>query len=124
MPALALEELRAAKRLITLLDVAYDVGSRVTFDPASCCAIDRVLAAFLQARKDGSELFGPSVSQVDMRGSGGSSSSLSMTLVDGGVEWSGTGRDASLGDGGSGDLDVLFAAQRAYSRLVSMARGG
>jgi protein AFG1 len=114
-----LSELDFARRFITLIDLAYEAGTRVII--ASSVTIDEAFAEIVDAeqqrfkRKTGGL-------QMSVEKGGGSSSSMMSTFVSGDTEWSATGlAEASLATGGAGETDVGFAIGRAVSRLHEMA---
>jgi protein AFG1 len=108
-------DLDYAKRFITLIDTAYEFGTRIFI-----CSQDPLKAIFqeiVQVEHERSN----SHSQMSVKKGGGSSSSMMSTFVNGDTEWSATGlADASLATGGAGETDVVFAIGRAISRLHEM----
>ena len=108
-------ELDYARRLITLIDAAYECATRIIIysqDPLEVLFEDIVEA---ELHRSGSH------SQMAVQKGGGSSSSMMSTFVSGDTEWSATGlQNASLASGGAGETDVVFAIGRAVSRLQEM----
>lgn len=108
-------DLDYARRFITLIDAAYESGTRIMIhsqDPLKSIFEDIVQNEY---RRSGSH------SQMSVRKGGGSSSSMMSTFVSGDTEWSATGlAEASLATGGAGETDVVFAIGRAMSRLHEM----
>lgn len=123
---LARTELDFARRLITLVDVAYEARTRVCL---CCCSattttsVEGVFADIVRAERErvgvGVGVGGPVVQRMEVKRGGGSSSSMMSTFV-GETEWSATGLGASLAAGGAGETDVVFAVGRAVSRLHEM----
>lgn len=116
---LARNELDYARRLITLIDVAYESRTRVY-----CCSatpMEGVFAAIVQAEQEQQSLGGMPLrrQEMDVKRGGGASSSMMSTFI-GDMEWSATGLPASLATGGAGETDVVFAIGRAVSRLHEM----
>lgn len=108
-------ELDYARRLITLIDAAYECATRIII--CSSVSLDTIFQDIVEAeyQRSGSH------SQMAVRRGGGSSSSLMSTFVSGDTEWSATGlQEASLASGGAGETDVVFAIGRAVSRLHEM----
>ena len=107
-------DLDYVRRLITLVDLAYESKTRIV------CLSDTPVAELFK-------LVAPSVQPqllegLSVRKEGGSSSSMMSTFI-GETEWSATGlKAASLAAGGAGETDVRFAIGRAVSRLSEMAR--
>lgn len=131
------DELDVIRRLITLIDVAYEARTRVV-----CLSTDPVLNTFeniilSDSTQPGIE--GQNTPQADalanmrdvlqdrsltVKREGGSSSSMMSTFINE-VEWSATGlQKASLATGGAGETDVRFAVTRAISRLSEMCAEG
>ncbi|KAK6000551.1 hypothetical protein QM012_003797 [Aureobasidium pullulans] len=113
-----LSELDFVRRFITLIDLAYESGTRVVI--SSDATIDEAFAEIVEnerqrlMRKSGGL-------QMSVKKGGGSSSSMMSTFVSGDTEWSATGlAEASLATGGAGETDVGFAIGRAVSRLHEM----
>ena len=121
-------ELDYARRFITLIDAAYESGTRIIVssrDPLEAIFQDIIdderRRAGLKASSPESTPSGSSHSQMSVRKGGGSSSSMMSTFVSGDTEWSATGlQEASLATGGAGETDVVFAVGRAVSRLHEM----
>lgn len=115
---LARNELDYARRLITLIDLAYESRTRVY-----CCSTTSVEGVFAEIVRAERERLGiaaaPRLQKMDVRRGGGSSSSMMSTFI-GDTEWSATGLPASLASGGAGETDVVFAIGRAVSRLHEM----
>ncbi|BFZ55344.1 hypothetical protein PYCC9005_002384 [Savitreella phatthalungensis] len=132
------DELDFARRLITLIDVAYERRVRVvcqstaplahTFAalvPGGAPVIVQAAAAQAAAAHDEGDLserkaVARGIAEMTVKGEGGASSSKSATYI-GETEWSATGLPASLAQGGAGETDVRFAVGRAISRLYEMA---
>lgn len=113
-----LSELDFVRRFITLIDLAYEAGTRVVI--LSDSTIDEAFADIVEnerqrlMRKSGSLT-------MSVKKGGGSSSSMMSTFISGDTEWSATGlAEASLATGGAGETDVGFAIGRAVSRLHEM----
>jgi len=116
---LGLFELDFARRLITLIDLAYESGTRIFI--YSEVTIDEAFAEIVDAERQRQQRAQPDGLQMSVRKGGGSSSSMMSTYVSGDVEWSATGlAKASLATGGAGETDVGFAIGRAISRLHEM----
>jgi protein AFG1 len=116
---LSLFELDFARRLITLIDLAYESGTRIII--YSHVTIDEAFAEIVDAERQRQQRALPAGLQMSVRKGGGSSSSMMSTYVSGDVEWSATGlAKASLATGGAGETDVGFAIGRAISRLHEM----
>ncbi|KAJ4421482.1 hypothetical protein N0V82_003747 [Gnomoniopsis sp. IMI 355080] len=115
---LARNELDYARRLITLIDLAYESRTRVY-----CCSATPVEGVFAEIVRAEQERLGfaaaPRLQKMDVKRGGGSSSSMMSTFI-GDTEWSATGLPASLAAGGAGETDVVFAIGRAVSRLHEM----
>lgn len=108
-------ELDAARRFVTLVDLAYESKTRVVC--LSSVPLGDVFRNVLPRLDAGAMQKDMAIS---VRREGGSSSSVMSTFV-GEVEWSATGLEgASLAKGGAGESDVGFAVGRALSRLVEM----
>lgn len=119
---LARNELDYARRLITLIDLAYESRTRVY----CCCATTSMQEVFAEIVRAEQERLGlsaaaapPRLQKMDVKRGGGSSSSMMSTFI-GDTEWSATGLPASLATGGAGETDVVFAIGRAVSRLHEM----
>lgn len=127
-------ELDFARRLITLVDVAYEARTRVFL----CCSaaegagtedlegLFREVVVAERERVGVMSLYsgGKGLTTMDVRRGGGASSSMMSTFV-GDTEWSATGlAAASLASGGAGETDVVFAVGRAVSRLYEMGSKG
>lgn len=113
-----LSELDFVRRFITLIDLAYESGTRVVI--SSNVTIDDAFAEIVEnerqrlMRKSGALT-------MSVKKGGGSSSSMMSTFISGDTEWSATGlAEASLATGGAGETDVGFAIGRAVSRLHEM----
>lgn len=120
---LARNELDYARRLITLIDLAYESRTRVY-----CCSattsMQEVFAEIVRAEQERLGLATPPrLQKLDVKRGGGSSSSMMSTFI-GDTEWSATGLPASLATGGAGETDVVFAIGRAVSRLHEMGSMG
>jgi protein AFG1 len=108
-------DLDYAKRFITLIETAYESGTRIFI-----CSQDPLKDIFqeivhVERKRSNSH------SQMSVKKGGGSSSSMMSTFVSGDTEWSATGlAEASLATGGAGETDVVFAIGRAVSRLHEM----
>jgi protein AFG1 len=114
----SLSELDFVRRFITLIDLAYESGTRVVILSAS--TIDEAFAEIVEnerqrlMKKQGGL-------KMSVKKGGGASSSMMSTFVSGDTEWSATGlAEASLATGGAGETDVGFAIGRAVSRLHEM----
>jgi len=113
-----LSELDFARRFITLIDLAYESGTRIII--SSNATIDEVFAEIVEAEQKRRKRQQGGL-QMNVRKGGGSSSSMMSTFVSGDTEWSATGLEgASLATGGAGETDVGFAIGRAVSRLHEM----
>ena len=113
-----LSELDFARRFITLIDLAYESGTRIII--SSNASIDEVFTEIVQAEQQRRKRQQGGL-QMNVRKGGGSSSSMMSTFVSGDTEWSATGLEgASLATGGAGETDVGFAIGRAVSRLHEM----
>lgn len=113
-----LTELDFARRFITLIDLAYESGTRIVI--SSSASIDEVFAEIVKAEQERRKRQQGGL-QMSVRKGGGSSSSMMSTFVAGDTEWSATGLEgASLATGGAGETDVGFAIGRAVSRLHEM----
>lgn len=112
-------ELDYARRLVTLVDVAYEARTRVFL----CCSegvetFEGLFREIVMAERER-----VSGLTMDVRRGGGASSSMMSTFI-GETEWSATGLPASLATGGAGETDVVFAIGRAVSRLHEMGSAG
>lgn len=119
---LARNELDYARRLITLVDLAYESRTRVYC--YSTTSVEGVFAEIVRAEHErlGLDVVAAAprrLQKMDVKRGGGSSSSMMSTFV-GDTEWSATGLPASLATGGAGETDVVFAIGRAVSRLHEM----
>lgn len=107
-------ELDYVRRLITLIDLAYETKTKVIIlsdDPLT--ELFKKVAPSVQPQL---------LESLSVRKEGGSSSSMMSTFI-GETEWSATGlKAASLATGGAGETDVRFAIGRAVSRLSEMGR--
>ncbi|KAK5128161.1 hypothetical protein LTR08_004087 [Meristemomyces frigidus] len=107
-------ELDYVRRLVTLIDVAYERKTKVV-----CLADCRLTELFSNVAPAVASQLQRSLS---VRKEGGSSSSMNSTFI-GDTEWSATGlQSASLATGGAGETDARFAIGRAISRLTEMGR--
>lgn len=113
-----LSELDFVRRFITLIDLAYESGTRVVISSSS--TINETFAEIVEnerqrlMKKQGGL-------KMSVKKGGGASSSMMSTFVSGDTEWSATGlAEASLATGGAGETDVGFAIGRAVSRLHEM----
>ena len=108
-------DLDYARRFITLIDTAYEAGTRIVICsqvPLKDVFQDIVKAEYRRSARH---------SKMSVKKGGGSSSSMMSTFVSGDTEWSATGlSEASLATGGAGETDVIFAIGRAVSRLQEM----
>lgn len=123
----------AVRRFITLIDVAYEKGTRVICsygndeesDGEKSSLVDSLREVFenivpLAASMMGGEKEKEKGIKMTVRAGGGASSSMMSTFI-GETEWSATGlAEASLATGGAGETDVGFAVGRAISRLYEM----
>jgi peroxisome-assembly ATPase len=110
-------DLDYARRFITLVDAAYESGTKLGIH--SSAPLDSLFKEITEAekRRAGRMLH----SNMQVKKGGGSSSSMMSTFVNGDTEWSATGlSEASLATGGAGETDVSFAVGRAVSRLYEM----
>lgn len=107
-------ELDYVRRLITLIDLAYESKTRVVcLSNAPLTELFKLVAPSVQRQL---------LESLSVRKEGGSSSSMMSTFI-GETEWSATGlKAASLATGGAGETDVRFAIGRAVSRLSEMGR--
>ncbi|GAB7337023.1 hypothetical protein MBLNU457_g2436t1 [Dothideomycetes sp. NU457] len=113
-----LTELDFARRFITLIDLAYESGTRIIISASA--SIDEIFAEIVKAEQERRKRQQGGL-QMNVRKGGGSSSSMMSTFVAGDTEWSATGLEgASLATGGAGETDVGFAIGRAVSRLHEM----
>ncbi|PPJ57947.1 hypothetical protein CBER1_11091 [Cercospora berteroae] len=103
------------RRFITLIDLAYQKGTRVI------CRSNAPLAeVFTNIVPVDSKLKNKLAEGMRVKAGGGASSSMMSTFI-GETEWSATGlQEASLATGGAGETDVGFAVGRAISRLYEM----
>lgn len=118
---LARNELDYARRLITLIDLAYESRTRV-YCYSATTSMQEVFAGIVRAEQERLGLSAaapPRLQKMDVKRGGGSSSSMMSTFI-GDTEWSATGLPASLATGGAGETDVVFAIGRAVSRLHEM----
>ena len=114
VPVMGINQRNEARRFITLVDVLYEHQGRLVLSaeaPASDLFVwDKDALALGTQTKAGS-------TSVNAKGG---SSGRSITMVDGNVEWSGTGlKEASLA-GKYASEDVVFASERLTSRLDEM----
>lgn len=109
-------ELDYVRRLITLIDLAYESKTKVVILSET---------PFTELFKNVAPSVEPQLLQnlsMSVRREGGSSSSMMTTFI-GETEWSATGlKTASLATGGAGEADVRFAIGRAVSRMSEMGR--
>ncbi|CAN8106123.1 unnamed protein product [Discula destructiva] len=123
---LARGELDYARRLITLVDLAYEARTRVflcctassSSSSSSLSSLEGLFREIVLAERE-RVLGTAAVDRMDVKKGGGSSSSMMSTFI-GDTEWSATGLPASLASGGAGETDVVFAIGRAVSRLYEM----
>ncbi|KAI5245329.1 hypothetical protein E4T42_06793 [Aureobasidium subglaciale] len=114
-------ELDFVRRFITLIDLAYESGTRVII--SSEATIDEAFAEIVEAEQQRMQRKQGGL-KMSVKKGGGSSSSMMSTFVSGDTEWSATGlAEASLATGGAGETDVGFAIGRAVSRLHEMGSG-
>lgn len=128
----------AVRRFITLIDVAYEKGTRVICSYGNDEESDGKKSSLVESLREVFENIVPSASaasaasmmggekedekgiKMTVRAGGGASSSMMSTFI-GETEWSATGlAEASLATGGAGETDVGFAVGRAISRLYEM----
>lgn len=127
----------AVRRFITLIDVAYEKGTRVICSYGNDEKSDGEESSLVESLREVFENIVPSAAAASMMGGekekekekgikmtvragGGASSSMMSTFI-GETEWSATGlAEASLATGGAGETDVGFAVGRAISRLYEM----
>jgi protein AFG1 len=113
-----LSELDFVRRFITLIDLAYESGSRVII--SSDVTINEAFAEIVENERQRLMKKQGGLKMRVQKG-GGASSSMMSTFVSGDTEWSATGlAEASLATGGAGETDVGFAIGRAVSRLHEM----
>jgi protein AFG1 len=107
------------RRFITLIDLAYEKGTRVI-----CHSTVPLGEVFVNIVPVDSKLQNKLAAGMRVKAGGGASSSMMSTFI-GETEWSATGlADASLATGGAGESDVGFAVGRAISRLYEMGSAG
>lgn len=107
------------RRFITLIDLAYEKGTRVI-----CHSTVPLGEVFVNIVPVDSRLQNKLAAGMRVKAGGGASSSMMSTFI-GETEWSATGlADASLATGGAGESDVGFAVGRAISRLYEMGSAG
>ena len=112
------DELDFVRRLITLIDIAYESKTRVVC--LSSVPLFRLFEKIVPSKKSPNDDIQEKLEEMIVRREGGSSSSMMSTFI-GEMEWSATGlRTASLASGGAGETDVKFAIGRAVSRLFEM----
>lgn len=126
----------AVRRFITLIDVAYEKGTRVICSYGNDEESDGKESSLVESLREVFENIVPSAAasmmggekedekekgiKMTVRAGGGASSSMMSTFI-GEAEWSATGlAEASLATGGAGETDVGFAVGRAISRLYEM----
>ncbi|KAM3423921.1 hypothetical protein BST61_g1315 [Cercospora zeina] len=103
------------RRFITLIDIAYEKGTRVI-----CHSTAPLAEVFANIVPVDSKLKNKLAEGMRVKAGGGASSSMMSTFI-GETEWSATGlQEASLATGGAGETDVGFAVGRAISRLYEM----
>lgn len=113
-----LSELDFVRRFITLIDLAYESGTRVIISSSS--TINETFADIVENERQ-RLLKKQGGLKMSVKKGGGASSSMMSTFVSGDTEWSATGlAEASLATGGAGETDVGFAIGRAVSRLHEM----
>ena len=113
-----LSELDFVRRFITLIDLAYESGTRVIISSSS--TINETFAEIVENERQ-RLLKKQGGLKMSVKKGGGASSSMMSTFVSGDTEWSATGlAEASLATGGAGETDVGFAIGRAVSRLHEM----
>lgn len=128
----------AVRRFITLIDVAYEKGTRVICSYGNDGKSDGEESSLVESLREVFENIVPLAAAASMMGGekedekekgikmtvragGGASSSMMSTFI-GETEWSATGlAEASLATGGAGETDVGFAVGRAISRLYEMS---
>jgi predicted ATPase len=109
------DEKDAVRRFITLVDIAYERGTRVV-----CLSEVPLAEVFVNIVRVSDAVQQKLAAGMRVRRGGGASSSMMSTFV-GDTEWSATGlREASLATGGAGETDVGFAVGRAISRIYEM----
>lgn len=107
------------RRFITLIDLAYEKGTRVV-----CYSKVPLGEVFVNIVPVDSKLKSKLAAGMRVKAGGGASSSMMSTFI-GETEWSATGlAEASLATGGAGETDVGFAVGRAISRLYEMGSAG
>jgi protein AFG1 len=112
-----LSELDFVRRFITLIDLAYESGSKVII--SSDATINEAFAEIVENERQRLMKKQGGLKMRVQKG-GGASSSMMSTYI-GNTEWSATGlAEASLATGGAGETDVGFAIGRAVSRLHAM----
>lgn len=125
----------AVRRFITLIDVAYEKGTRVICSYGNDEESDGEKSSLVESLREVFENIVPAAAsmrggeqedekekgiKMTVRAGGGASSSMMSTFI-GETEWSATGlAEASLATGGAGETDVGFAVGRAISRLYEM----
>ena len=103
------------RRFITLIDLAYEKGTRVL-----CYSKVPLAEVFINIVPVDMKVKNKLSEGMRVRAGGGASSSMMSTFI-GETEWSATGlAEASLATGGAGETDVGFAVGRAISRLYEM----
>jgi protein AFG1 len=105
------DELDFIRRLITLIDLAYETKTRVV-----CQSSVPLFDMFTNIVPQDEAI---KAAEMSVKKGGGSSSSMMSTFI-GEMEWSATGLPASLATGGAGESDVKFAIGRCVSRLFEM----
>eukprot|EP00121_Abeoforma_whisleri_P015696 Awhi_evm1s14440 len=126
-------ELDTARRLITLIDIAYDSKTKLIL--LSSCSMTDLFINISIGKKDtlinnvnnNNNNFGePNATalkkkspEMTIKKGGGASSSVMSTFI-GEMEWSATGLNSSLAELHGQNEDVRFAVNRAFSRLFEM----
>ncbi|KAJ3325537.1 Envelope glycoprotein [Blyttiomyces sp. JEL0837] len=112
-------DIDAGKRFITLVDVAYECGTRIVVEAVG--GVEEVLEGLAGFMEDDNQPFDSPAAESKVLAEGGSSSSKATTFI-GNVEWSATGlQEASLARiGRIGIKETGFSVARAASRLIEM----
>ena len=111
-------ELDFVRRLITLVDIAYECKTRLVC--LSTVSLAEMFVNIVSKKEGQAGSDSDQLGDITVKAEGGSSSSMMSTFI-GDVEWSATGLQiASLAAGGAGESDVKFAIGRAISRLFEM----
>lgn len=104
------------RRFITLIDLAYELKTRVI-----CLSTVPLGEVFINMIPKQDQALKKRIINMSVKGQGGASSSMMSTYIDD-VEWSATGLiKASLATGGAGETDVGFAITRTISRVHEMS---